>query len=716
MTASRTDVSGRPLAPRALDLASFFRPRSVAVIGASDTARRPHTAMTEKIVKWAEAAGADVYLVNPNRETVGGKRCYGSILDVPAEVDLAAILVGEVAEALRQGVDKKAKFAVIFAAGFAEVGSDGAARQAELGRIIAASDLHVLGPNTNLNAFERFRDDLPGRAIALITQSGHQGRPVFQGQEVGIRLAYWAPTGNEADLESADFISFFAEQPEVGAIACYIEGFKDGRSLMLAADCAAAHGVPIVCVKVGRTAEGRSMAMAHTGHLTGADAVIDGVFRQFGVTRVDGLDELLEVAAALARAAPPPAEAFRGRGRGVCVYSISGGTGAHMADLLASAGVPMCTLTTETQSQLRQWIPPYLRVSNPVDNGGAPSADERGRKILDAIVADPNVDLIVCPITGALPSMGHRLAKDLVSVAATTNKPVFVVWGSPVGNEDTYTDILVPSGLPVFRTFGNAVRAAAAYVSYHRFRRRYRSPFAAAPRRPSAAAGPARSVLTAPGHGRALSELASKQVLAAYGIPVTADVLCTSPAEAAGAAGRLGWPVVLKLASPAATHKSEGGFVRVGLTTPAQVRRVYRELTERAPAADGVLVCPQVSGGLECVVGFSHDEVFGAVVMVGLGGVFIEVLRDVAFRVPPFSRSEARRMVGELKGAPLLAGGAGARGRPPADVDALVDVVMRVQRLALDLHDEVAEIDINPLAVLPRGQGAIALDALVVRR
>ena len=438
----RLDVTGRPVEPRTVDLDTFFSPKTVAVIGASDNPRRPNTAMTTKIREWAEQAGADVFLVNPNREEIGGLTCYPTILDVPADVDLAAILVGDAVAALEQVIEKKAKFAVVFAAGFAEVGAE--------------SDVHVLGPNTNLNAFEAFRDGLPGKAIALITQSGHQGRPIFQGQELGIRLSHWAPTGNEADLEFADFCGYFAGQPDIGAIACYIEGFKDGRTLMLAADRAAQRGVPIVMIKVGRTDEGRSMAKAHTGHLTGSDAVTSAVFRQLGITRVDGLDELLDVAAALARTEAPS-------GDGICVYSISGGTGAHMADMAAAAGLRIPELSTSTQKQLHEWIPPYLRVSNPVDNGGAPSMDWRGRKILDAIIADPNVDLLLCPITGALASMSLPLARDIVDVAQTTDKPIFVVWGSPVGDEEAYRDILLKSDVPVFRTFANAVTAANAW-------------------------------------------------------------------------------------------------------------------------------------------------------------------------------------------------------------------------------------------------------------
>jgi acetate---CoA ligase (ADP-forming) len=693
------DVTGRPVAPRPVELAAFFRPRTVACIGASDTPQRPNTAMYEKIRRWAAAADATVYPVNPNRQTVGDEMCYATILDVPDRVDLAVILVGDALEVLPQVIEAKAKFAVVFAAGFAEVGADGEAKQAALEQLIAESDLHVLGPNTNLNAFEQFRDGLPGRAIALVTQSGHQGRPVFQGQELGIRLDFWAPTGNEADLEFADFATFFADQPDVGAIAAYIEGFKNGRTLMLAADHAAQRGVPIVCVKVGRTDEGRSMAKAHTGHLTGSDAVTSAVFRQFGVTRVDGLDELLDVSAAFARTKAPVTGAD-----GVCVYAISGGTGAHMADMAASAGLRLCTLDPATQRQLHEWIPPYLRVSNPVDNGGAPSADWRGRKILDAIMADPNVGMLICPITGALPSMGNRLVKDLVDVASTTDKPVFVIWGSPVGDEEPYQQILLKSAVPVFRTFANAVTAAKAYFDYHRFAASYASPFASVVRKRSPAAAKALAHLRA-------DEYSSMRVLADYGIATPRMHLATSAKEAVAAAAGLGYPVVLKICSPTILHKSDAGLVKVGVGTAREVRDTWATFLEKAPDADGVLVCEQVAGGVECVVGVASDDLFGPVVMVGMGGVLVEVLGDVSFRVPPFRRADAVAMVDELKGAALLSG---VRGRPAVDRRALVDVLMKVQRLAVDLSAEVAELDINPLLV--RSKGAVALDALIVLR
>ena len=352
------DVSGRPLHATVPDLDRFFRPESVAVIGASDTEGRPRTGITRQLVAWAERVGARLHPVHPTRESVFGRPCSPSVADLPEQVDLAVLLVGDPLPVIEELGQAKVKFAVAFASGFAETGEEGAAAQARLAAAVERSGLRLLGPNTNLNAFEAFRDDLDGPAIALITQSGHQGRPVYTLQELGVRLSHWAPTGNEADLETADFISYFSQRPEVGAIACYVEGLKDGRSFLLAADRAARAGVPVVAVKVGRTETGARTAASHTGKLTGADQVVDAAMRQFGVIRVDGLDELQDTAALLARARKPQAD-------GVVVYSISGGTGAHFSDLATGAGLKLPTLSEEKQRELHEWIPGLSECGEP---------------------------------------------------------------------------------------------------------------------------------------------------------------------------------------------------------------------------------------------------------------------------------------------------------------------------------------------------------------
>ncbi|MFI8961567.1 acetate--CoA ligase family protein [Streptomyces sp. NPDC053493] len=711
-----TDVSGRPLHAAVPDLDRFFRPEVVAVVGASDTEGRPNTGITRQLLDWAGRVGARVVPVHPTRSAVFGIPCVPSVSDLAGlddlaePVDLAVLLVADPLPVIEQLAEIKVRFAVAFASGFAETGEEGARAQERLAAAVgrSGSGLRLLGPNTNLNAFERFRDDLEGPAVALITQSGHQGRPVFTLQELGVRLSHWAPTGNEADLETADFISYFAHRPEVGAIACYVEGLKDGRSFLLAADQAARRQVPVVAVKVGRTEAGARMAASHTGKLTGADQVVDAAMRQFGVIRVDGLDQLQDTAALLARARKPVAD-------GVVVYSISGGTGAHFSDLATAAGLTLPTLSQAKQDELHQWIPDYLSVANPVDNGGHPVGDWRGPKIIDAILADPSVGVLICPITGPFPPMSDKLAQDLVDAAERTDKLICVVWGSPVGTEEAYrTTLLGSSRVATFRTFGNCIGAVKAYLDHHRFTTGYRSPFDEAPRTPSPSFRKAQALLR-PGHR--LSEHAAKQLLRAYGIRVPREQLVTSAAAAVRAAGLVGYPVVMKASGARLAHKTELGLVKVGLTSASQIRDAYRELTDIARYEgidlDGVLVCQMVGRGVEMVVGVTRDPLFGPTVTVGLGGVLVEVLNDAAVRVPPFGEREARDMLGELRGRALLDG---VRGAPAADVDALVEVVLRVQRMALELDGDLAELDINPLMVLPRGQGAVALDALAVCR
>ncbi|MFC9845807.1 acetate--CoA ligase family protein [Streptomyces sp. NPDC060223] len=702
------DVSGRPLYAGVPDLDRFFRPESVAVIGASDAEGRPNTGITRQLIAWAERVGARLHPVHPTRQSVFGIPCFPSVPDLPEQVDLAVLLVGDPLPVIEKLAEAKVKFAVAFASGFAETGAEGALAQARLATAVAGSGLRLLGPNTNLNAFEKFRDDLGGPAIALITQSGHQGRPVFAMQELGVRLSHWAPTGNEADLETADFISYFSERPEVGAIACYVEGLKDGRSFLLAADRAARRGVPVVAVKVGRTETGARTAASHTGKLTGADTVVDAAMRQYGVIRVDGLDELQDTAALLARARAPQAD-------GVVVYSISGGTGAHFADLASEAGLSLPTLPPDKQAELHEWIPDYLNVANPVDNGGHPVGDWRGRKIIDAILADPSFGVLICPITGPFPPMSDKLAQDLVDAAEQTDKLVCVVWGSPVGTEAAYRETLLGSSrVATFRTFANCITAVRAYLDHHRFAAAYRSPFDEAPRTPSPSFRKAQALMRP---GQQLSEHAAKSLLRTYGIRVPREQLVTSAAAAVRAASLIGYPLVMKASGAQIAHKTELGLVKLPLTSASQVRDAYRELTDIARyegiSLDGVLVCQMVERGVEMVVGVTHDELFGPTVTVGLGGVLVEVLRDTAVRVPPFGEDQARTMLAELRGRALLDG---VRGAPPVDIDALVEVVIRVQRMALELGDDIAELDINPLMVLPRGQGAVALDALVVCR
>ena len=708
-TGPHHDLIGRPVALRRVEWRPLFAPARAAFIGATDREGSQQRAQFLFLRDHLEPRGCEVIPVHPSKREVLGRPAVASVLDIDGDIDVAVILVRDVLPALKECVQKGVRFVIVFSAGFAELGTaEGLEAEAALAAL-GQDGTRIIGPNTNLNIFESWRQDLPGRRLAIVTQSGFQGRPISQGEAYGIPVHSWATVGNEADLEWADFVAHYASVPDVGAVVSYVEGFKNGRTLMLAADAAARNDVPLVVIKVGRSQEGQAMAQAHTGHLTGSDAVHDAAFEQSGVIRVDDLDEAIEISGMFCHV--PPLTGNDGLG----LYTLSGGTATHLADLCGAAGVPLPRFEDLTVKALAEHIPGILRMDNPVDTGGTLTAKPAGRATLEIVLDDPNVNMLMVPITGVFPGMIEPLARDLVELHEQQRKPILVVWASPLRDNDGYR-LLCEHGVPLFHSLGSAVRGAKALLGRRRFAEQYESPFGMLAREPTPASRSARTMLRS---AKALDEHESKTMLSGYGIPVVAERVVTSPAEASSAVRSLGGPAVLKILSPDIAHKSDLGLVRIGITAAAAAG-TYRELTEaaarQAPAAElrGVLVQPMVTDAVaEVIVGISQSEPFGPVVMLGLGGVFAEVFGDVAFGVPPFTRRWAERMVSGIKAAPLLAG---VRGRPAGDVAALVDTIMNVQRLACEAGDEIGELDVNPLLVLPEGRGVVAVDALVIPR
>jgi len=709
------DHLGLPTALRDVDWGPLVRPRRAAFIGATDREGSQQRAQFLFFRQRVEPLGCEVIPVNPGKSHVLGVPACPSVLDVAGDVDVAVVLVRDALPAVEECVRKGVAFVIVFSAGFAELETEeGRAAQRRLTQL-GRGRTRIIGPNTNLNFFEAWRRDLPGRRMAIVTQSGFQGRPISQGEVYGIGIQSWATIGNEADLEWADFVRYYAGLPDTGAIATYVEGFKSGRTMMLAADEAARHGVPIVAIKVGRSPAGAAMASAHTGHLTGADAVHEAAFGQAGIVRVDDHDEAIEICGMFCHV-PPLAHSVGPDG--VAVYALSGGTAAHLADLCEANGVPVPRFAARTIKALGEHIPAILRMDNPVDTGGTLTATPAGRATLDAVVEDENTGVLMVPITGVFPGMVEPLAADLVEIHQEGRKPVLVIWASPVRDNDGYR-LLCEHGVPVFHSLTAAVKGAKALIAHRRFLAGYRSPFTALPgaTRPAAVTGRAEVVRAALRAGRPLDEAEAKRLLSRYSIPVVSEDVATSAAQAQRAVAAAGGTAVMKVLSPDIAHKSDLGLVRVGVAE-ADAGRAYQELLaaarRAAPAAElrGVVVQPVVADAVtEAIVGLSHQVPFGPVVMFGLGGIFTEVLRDVTFGVPPFDRAWARSMVTSIKGAPLLAG---ARGRPPADVDALIDVIMSVQQLALEAGADIRELDINPVMVRPAGRGVVAVDALVI--
>ncbi|HLN43947.1 MAG TPA: acetate--CoA ligase family protein, partial [Acidimicrobiales bacterium] len=486
------------------------------------------------------------------------------------------------------------------------------------------------------------------------------------------------------------------------------EGFKDPAKLRRALEAANTQGKPVVALKMGSTEAGTRMASSHTGHLAGSDAVVEGLFAQYGVVRVRDLDELLETAALFAKL---PA----GTGGRCCLYSISGGSGTLMAEVAESSGVPVPVLSARTQAGLRKMIPDYLTVANPVDNGAqflvsAPVEDRK--RVFDLVAADPDIDVVVIGLTGALGRLTDRFAEDIVAFIDDVEKPIVVTWNSFKTDEQGFKT-LVDAGVPLFRSFRNCFEALHAFARYQQAASSFRSRKPMPGRLPKGAA----DALT-DGGGTQPSPLgadASRRLLESFGIPLAGEGLAHSAAEAARMASHIGFPVVMKIASPDFPHKSDAGLVRLSVSSATDAKAVYTELVERATRAkrgariEGVQIQEQVEGGTEMIVGVTRDPVFGPAVLVGTGGVFAEILKDVAVRPLPIDRRDAQEMVQGLRGFPLLGG---ARGRERGDVKALVDVVLGVARLAAACGDRLVELDLNPVVV--RRHGAVAVDSLVV--
>ena len=581
--AAHTQAAGAPRALRPIDWRRLLEPKLVAVVGATDTEGSQQRMQWIQVRDRLGARGATVVPIHPKKPEILGTPAYPSLADLPGAPDVVVVLVRDALPVVEQARAAGAGFTIVFSAGFAELGTaEGYAAEARL-RELASGDMRVIGPNTNLNIFEPWATGLPGRKLGIITQSGYQGRPISQGQALGIGIKMWATVGNETDMEWADFVGYLAGQPDVGAIATYVEGFKDGRSFMLAADAAARAGVPIVCVKVGRSEAGRAMAQAHTGHLTGADAVHDAVFDQYGVIRVDDLDELIEISGMFCHA-----RLLDGQG-GVAVYAMSGGTASHVADLLGVAGVPVPTFTRQTVDALGEYLPWYLRRDNPVDSGGVITARPENRKVLELMLADPNVDVLFAPITGVFPGMSDALARDLVALHKNAvdngGKPVVAAWTSPIRDDPAYRS-LCEAGVPLFHSFSAAVRGLRELGRYSVFARSYTSPFARPPE-PEVPAAPAARARLRAAAGRALNEVDSKALLAGYGIPVVEEKVVTSADEAAAVAGQLGLPVAMKILSADIAHKSDHGLVVVGVDSAEAARATFDRLMGRGGGGGG---------------------------------------------------------------------------------------------------------------------------------
>lgn len=694
-------------------LSSLLAPASVAVIGASDDPSR----IGGRPIHYFKAGGfqGPVYPVNPKRETVQGLTAYPTIGAVPEPVDFAivALPAGVAVEAVRACADAGVKGCVVFSSGFAEADAAGRALQDEMTRIARETGMRIVGPNclglfnAALGFYPTFTTTLDRGLpqtgpLSIVSQSGAYGSHLyFLARERSLGMRYWITTGNECDVQVAECLRWLADDDGTEIIMAYIEGSTDPEALIDGFERARANRKPVIMMKVGRSAVGAEAAASHTAALAGADAIYDAIFRQYGVHRARTTQELMDIAYGCTRGIYPAA-------RKLGLVTISGGVGVLMADTAEDYGLDVTPMPEDAQRELKEALP-FAAVRNPVDIT-AQSFNQMSLVTTNMriMLEKGGYDAIVAFFTSVAGStlISEKLAAALAEGCAGHPDRLLVL--SIIAPPEIVARYEA-QGFLVYEDPSSAIAVIAALT-------RFGESFARAKETPTriAVAPPAE-----PLPRRTLGEAEAKRWLSAAGIPVVTETLATSADEAVAAFEGMNGPVVLKIASADILHKTEVGGVLLDRRDAGSVRAGFGTLlaraAERAPDAriDGVLVAPMVTGGVETILGVQHDPVFGPMVMFGLGGVFVEVLKDVTFRRAPFDAREARAMVDEVKGRALLDG---ARGAPPADIDALVRALVRLSRFAAAHAGTVETIDLNPFVVLPAGQGALALDALIVPR
>jgi len=691
----------------------ILAPRSIAVIGASRTPTTIGHQILANLMRYGYTG--TVYPVNPSAPSVHSMKAWPDVTAIPDPVDMAVVCVPKplVVGVAEQCGQRGVKGLVVISAGFREVGGEGIERERQLVEVCRRHGMRLVGPNCMgvLNADPRvsmnatFAPSMPpyGRA-GFVSQSGAMGLSVLDyANEFGIGIAQFVSMGNKPDVSGNDLLLHWEHDPEIGVILMYVENFGNPcRFLEIASRVT--RQKPIIVVKSGRSQAGARAASSHTGALAASDAAVDALLTQAGVLRAGSVEELFDLAMAFGGQPLP-------RSRRVAVLTNSGGPGILAADALAANGMEVAELAPATVERLRPLFPPEASLRNPLDM--IASATPSGyRAALDALLADPGIDSVL-PIF--VPPLGVR-QEDVAEaiVAAKAGHPDTVVLGVLMGRKG------LPEGraelraldIPTYIFPESAARALQAMCRYREWRERPEAvgePFTV----DQAAARTLVDRALAAGRPR-LDELESLQLLGAYGIPTAPAELATSRTQAGEAAARIGFPVVLKIVAPAIVHKTEVGGVEVGIESAPEAEAAFDRIVAGARKAypeaviSGVLVQKMVAGGRELIVGMSRDPSVGALLMFGLGGVLVEVLGDVVFRLAPITRLEAADMLRSIRGVRLLHG---VRGAPPADLRALEDILIRAGRLAADFP-AIAELDLNP--VLAFGDGAVAVDARVM--
>ena len=695
-----------------MNLDKLLHPRGVAVIGASEKSGFGRDTC-QNIIDYTKDL-SKVYFVNPGRDQVFGRPCYKSILDVPAEVDLAILCTPQAAinDLLKQAAQKGCGAAVVFASGYAETGPDGRQAQAELVKLCEELDLAMMGPNCA--GFANYIDDVFSFAflaekrerrgsIGLVSQSG---QICLAGLDVpNLGFSYLISSGNSASIKVEEYLEFLVDDEDTKVVAAYIEGIVKPEVFIRALEKAAAKKKPVVILKSGRSQKGSQLAASHTGSLAGSDNAIDAVFKRYGVVRVDDIQELLGAASMFANLPMLPTAGK------VAMLNVSGGEAGVSADMGLLYDVDYADLSDATTQGLRDMLPSYSTPSNPLDMTASIAYDpDRLCRGMELFMQEPEVGAVIVCYTvtedifdTTIPCLVAGIEKAKSS--PWCNKPI--IWAPFVEhtrNQETVEKLtemqvpLLPSGVYSFKLL-------ARLMEFADFTSRGERPQVSLPEG------------TRPKGRKAYAEFDSKMILHRNGIGDDDLAVVRSVDEARQALERFGAPVVMKINSPDILHKSDVGGVLLNIKTPGEAAVAYEkmmaDLSVKCPGAflDGALVQKMLKPGLEFIIGVNNDPQFGPMIMTGLGGVFVEVFKDIQLSPAPISKTEALALLSRLRGYKLLTG---YRGESKMDVAALAELIAKVSDFAAARRDEILELDLNPVFVYPEGQGVGLVDALLI--
>lgn len=689
-------------------LEKMFDPDSIAVIGASRKEGKVGRAVLENLMINKEKT---IIPINPQVDEILGLSCYPTILDVPEDmkVDLAVIVIPAkfVPEAVDMCGQAGVKNIIVISAGFKEAGVEGARFERECAALCDKYDIDMIGPNClgiintgcNLNASFAAGMAYQGN-IAMMSQSGAICSVTLDwADRIGVGFSKFISLGNKADLAENEFLEYFENDDSTAVIAAYLEGVKDGPEFIKIAQ-RVTQSKPVIIVKSGRTSVGSRAVSSHTGTLAGSDAAYNAGFRQSGVLRADSLEEMLDYCRAFS-VYPLPT------GRNIAVVTNAGGLGILTADACYNAGLSIASFEEATIEQLRESLPPAANFYNPVDVLGDASA-EIYEAALDAVLADTNVNGIVLLLSPQAMTDVPAIAKMVAKKIQESDKPIMCNFagGTRVSPAE---DILNENNIPNYSSAERAVASMNALCNYYTIKNKsYGSPEVFDTDKELAES----IVQEAKIEGRRTLGLESLDLLASYGIPVVRSGIAKTLSEAVSISENVGYPVVMKILSPDISHKTDVGGIRLNLEHADDVERAYNtmmsDVRHYMPEAliTGVQIQKMLGGGKEVIVGMDRDPQFGPLLMFGLGGTYVEFLKDVSFAVAPISEAEAKHMVSTIKTYPLIAG---VRGEAPSDIKSIIDTLMKASQLVTD-HPEILEFEINPLMVMPDGQGCVAMD------